>query len=201
MSDNENGTVLIGWAIDFIHRFFRKVWRILKMDSPSQTENPSLVRKRPLIVPFLTMTMYSPNLYNGDTSVKLTLGYVSPTIKWTPLYHGDFCRSQRYQTSYNPYLYKTAMSRLRTVFMNSRTPKFMQFLLLYADNSSVWTLGCVFPSIIRTYLYYGHSGILFSRSFYASLTNNFTLENISLILIDASREKFLSPLAVFPVFR
>ena len=77
----------------------------------------------------------------------------------------------------------------------------MQFLLLYADNSSVWTLGCVFRSMIRTSLYYGHSGILFSRSVYASLTNNFTLENVSLILIDASREKFLSPLAVFPVFR
>lgn len=69
------------------------------------------------------------------------------------------------------------------------------------DNFSMWTPGCVFPSIVRTSLYYGHSVILPSQSFYASLTNNFTRENISLILIDASREKFLSPLTVLPVFR
>ena len=65
----------------------------------------------------------------------------------------------------------------------------------------MWTPGCVFPSIVRTSLYYGHSGILPSQSFYASLTNNFTRENISLILIDAARETFLSPLALLPIFR
>ena len=124
-----NGVNWMGNPPDFIHRFFRQVWRILKMDCPSQTENPSRVWKWPLIVPCFSMTMYSPNLCIGDTSVMLTLGYVSPTIKWTPLYHGDFCRSRRYETAYNPYLYVTAISRLRIVFMNSRIPNFMQFLL------------------------------------------------------------------------
>ena len=33
---------------EFIHLFFRQFWRILKMDYPSETDNPSLVWKRPL---------------------------------------------------------------------------------------------------------------------------------------------------------
>ena len=33
---------------EFIHLFFRQFWRILKMDYPSETDNPSLVWKRQL---------------------------------------------------------------------------------------------------------------------------------------------------------
>ena len=134
------------------------------------------------------------HLCNVDTWVCLPHQKMNTTLSWRFFVgHKDT----------KPHKIPTSIRRpcLNYGQFSSRTPNFMQFLLLYADNSSVWTLGCVLPSIIRTSLYYGHSGILFSRSFYASLTNNFTLENISLILIDASREKFLSPLAVFPVFR
>ena len=65
----ERSWLLMHYPSDFIHLFFRQFWRILKMDYPTQTDNPSLVWKRPLL--FCQVKRTPTHFYQTSLNSKL----------------------------------------------------------------------------------------------------------------------------------